>query len=91
MDFSVVTSIPSSSKLAWSAAEVSGINFFSLSILVNMASTIPRLLFAKLHRVDADGDDAGDGGGGGGGVDGGEDWLAPIIILLFYVSISIYL
>jgi hypothetical protein len=56
-----------------------------------MASTIPRLLFAKLHRVDADGDDAGDGGGGGGGVDGGEDWLAPIIILLFYVSISIYL
>ena len=90
MDFSVVTFIPSSSKLAWSAAEVSGIKFFSLSILVNMASTIPRLLFAKLHRVDADGDD-GDGGGGGGGVDGGEDWLAPIIILLFYVSLSIYL
>ena len=90
MDFSMVTSIPSSSKLAWSAAEVSGIKFFSLSILVNMASTIPRLLFAKLHRVDADGDD-GDGGGGGGGVDGGEDWLAPIIILLFYVSLSIYL
>ena len=86
----MVTSIPSSSKLAWSAAEVSGIKFFSLSILVNMASTIPRLLFAKLHRVDADGDD-GDGGGGGGGVDGGEDWLAPIIILLFYVSLSIYL